>query len=144
MKRQSGVYMVEFAIVGSIFLLLLFAIIEIGRLLYTYNVLHEASRRAARLAVVCQVDSDITNISLFKGAKLIPNLNASNLSISYRDLNGSITTGNDIDMVRAEIINYQHQFLLPGLSLFLNSPNFTTNLPRESLGVYRGGTTNCN
>ena len=134
----------EFAIVGSIFLLLLFSIIEIGRLLYTYNVLHEASRRAARLAVVCQVDSDITNISLFKGAKLIPNLTASNLSITYRDLNGSITTGNDIDMVRAEIINYQHQFLLPGLSLLLNSPNFTTNLPRESLGVYRGGTTNCN
>ncbi len=143
MKRQSGVYMVEFALVGSVFLLLLFAIIEIGRLLYTYNVLHEASRRAARLAVVCQVDSDINNISLFGGAKLIPNLDASNLSITYHDINGTVTTDNDIDMVRAEIINYQHQFLLPGLSLLLNSPKFSTTLPRESLGVYRGGKTNC-
>ncbi|WP_076411321.1 TadE/TadG family type IV pilus assembly protein [Shewanella sp. UCD-KL12] len=137
MKYQKGVYAVEFAIVGGFFLFLLFAIIEVGRLMFTYNVLHEASRRAARIAVVCQIDdTDISNMALFYGANLIPNLSPSNLTISYLDEAGNTATGIDIALVRADISNYQHQFLVPGLARVINSPTFTTFLPRESLGVY--------
>lgn len=137
MKYQRGLYAVEFAIVGGLFLMLLFAIIEVGRMMYTYNVLHEASRRAARIAVVCQVnDMDIKSMALFNGNNLIPNLTNANLTISYLDEEGNDATGTDIDLVRAEIVNYQHEFLIPGLSRVMNSPTFSTYLPRESLGVY--------
>ncbi len=72
MKRQHGVYAVEFAIVAGLFLVLLFAVIEIGRMMYTFSVLNEASRRAARLAVVCQTDdTDIKNMALFYGENLL-------------------------------------------------------------------------
>jgi len=136
-KYQRGLYAVEFAIVGGLFLMLLFAIIEVGRMMYTYNVLHEASRRAARIAVVCQTtDLDVKNMALFNGDNLIPNLTDANLTISYLDEEGNDATGTDIDLVRAEIVNYQHEFLIPGLSRVMNSPTFSTYLPRESLGVY--------
>lgn len=147
MKRIRGLYAVEFSIVASVFFLLLFSAIEVGRLLYTYNVLHEAARRAARVAVVCLVTDDTRNLGLFNGASLVPNLNVANLKISYLDIDGSdstdLTYGSDIKLVRAEIINYQHQFIIPGLTMTLNSPIFSSTLPRESLGVFKGGSTTC-
>ena len=44
---------------------------------------------------------------------------------------------NRIRYVTAHFIKYQHQLLIPGLSLTLNSPSFSATLPRESLGVTR-------
>ena len=58
LNKQKGIYTVEFAIVGAVFFLLFFAVLEVGRLFYTWNVLTEASRRAARLATVCYLDVD--------------------------------------------------------------------------------------
>ena len=46
-SKQQGVYAVEFAIAGSLFFLLLFAVLEIGRLFFTWNVLTEVTRRGA-------------------------------------------------------------------------------------------------
>jgi hypothetical protein len=142
-KRQRGVYIVEFAIVAGLFILLLFSAIEVARLLYTYSVLQEASRRAARLAIVCQTTTNIDNPALFYGANLVPNLTPSNLVIRYLKADGTNASGSDIEIVRAEIRNYQHDFWVPGLQVTLNSPVFTTTLPRESLGVFPGGTTDC-
>lgn len=143
MKPQKGVYTVEFAIVAGVFFILLFSAIEVGRLIYTYNVLQEASRRAARLAIVCQTSTNIDSLALFNGANLVPNLTADNLDISYLDRGGLAATGADIELVKAEIKNYQHEFWVPGLRMTLNSPVFTTTLPRESLGVFPGGATVC-
>ncbi|QYJ96287.1 pilus assembly protein [Shewanella alkalitolerans] len=143
MNRVKGIYTVEFAIVAAVFFLLLFAAIEVGRLLYTYSVLQEASRRAARLAVVCQPTTNIDSLALFNGRDLVPNLTADNLDISFLLGNGDSATGADIEFVKAEIKNYRHDLWIPGLHLSLNSPVFTTTLPRESLGVFPGGTTVC-
>ncbi|PKG73781.1 pilus assembly protein TadE [Shewanella sp. GutCb] len=147
MRRIRGIYAIEFSIVASIFFILLFSAIEVGRLLYTYNVLHEATRRAARIAVVCLITDDTRILGLFNGALLVPNLGIDNLEIRYLDIDGTdsidFTYGSDIKLVRAEIKNYQHQFIVPGLSITLNSPTFASTLPRESLGVFKGGTTTC-
>ncbi|QSX29648.1 TadE/TadG family type IV pilus assembly protein [Shewanella cyperi] len=146
MKKQRGIYVVEFAIVGGVFFVLLFSALEIGRLFYTYSVLQEASRRAARLATVCYPTTDIDQLALFNGANLIPNLSASNLYFLYLKKDGTAATapdGSDIDLVKAEIRDYRHQFLVPGLYRTLNSPVFSSTLPRESLGVYPGGITDC-
>ncbi len=150
-KTQRGVYAVEFAIVGGIFFLLLFAVLEIGRLFFVWNVLTEASRRGARLAAVCHFDlaaePSFLDLAVFNGLSLAPQLTGQNLKVSYLRQNGSEVTAsdnvNDIRLVRAEIINYQHQFLIPGLFLTINSPSFASTLPRESLGVTRETTTTC-
>jgi len=154
-NKQHGVYTIEFALVGAVFFLLLFAVLEVGRLFFVWNVLTEASRRGARLATVCHFDHGETSgtiaafdpmreAALFDKIALAPNLSVSNLQVSYLQMNGTAVTDiDDISLVRAEIVNYQHQLIIPGLFLTLNSPSFSTTLPRESLGATRTTHTNC-
>jgi len=54
-KKQGGITIVEFSIVAVLFFIIIFAIIEFGRLMFTWHVHNETSRRTARLASVCQV-----------------------------------------------------------------------------------------
>jgi Flp pilus assembly protein TadG len=49
---QRGVAAVEFALIAIPFLLLLFGVMEFGRLLYLWNTAQEVTRNAARQAVV--------------------------------------------------------------------------------------------
>lgn len=51
-KRRRGQSLVEFALVLPIFLLLLFGLIDAGRLVYQHSVLSQAAREGARLAAV--------------------------------------------------------------------------------------------
>lgn len=144
-NKQRGVYTIEFALVGAVFFLLLFAVLEVGRLFFVWNVLTEASRRGARLATVCHFDhgalsafDPMLEAALFDKVPIAPSLTIENLHISYLHLNGSpVADPDDIKLVRAKIIDYQHQLIIPGLFLTLNSPSFVTTLPRESLGVTR-------
>ncbi len=155
-NRAKGVYSVEFAIVASLFFILFFAVIEFARLMYTWNVLTEVSRRGARLATVCNLLTDTGNpqsiaqpagvlsAATFGSSNIIPNLASANLHISYLQYDGSAaTTFTEIRLVRAEIVNYQHELLIPFFSVTLNSPSFSTTLPRESLGVTRDTYTIC-
>ena len=155
-QKQKGVYSVEFSIVAAVFFVLFFAVIEGARLMYTWNVLTEVSRRGARLATVCNVLSDtdnpqsitqptgVLNAATFAEDTLIPNLSSANINLSYLDYSGNIaSTYSQISLVRAEIVNYQHQLLIPFFSITLNSPTFSTTFPAESLGVTRYGYTDC-
>ncbi len=49
-RRQRGSFLVEFAWVFAIFLVMVLAIIEVSRALYMWNTLQEVTRRAARAA----------------------------------------------------------------------------------------------
>ncbi|PHR85346.1 MAG: pilus assembly protein TadE [Colwellia sp.] len=144
-SKQRGVYSIEFALVGAVFFLLLFAVLEVGRLFFVWNILTEASRRGARLATVCHFDhgaksafDPMLEAALFDKLPMAPNLSINNLQVSYLQIDGTpVADVKDIILVRAEIKDYQHQLIIPGVFLTLNSPSFTTTLPRESLGVTR-------
>ncbi|QBY03436.1 pilus assembly protein [Thalassotalea sp. HSM 43] len=159
-KNNKGMYTVEFAIVGSVFLLLFFSAMEISRLLFTWNVLTEVSRRAARVATVCNLLTDTSDISTIPAVtsppanvtssaiagidNLIPNLSAANIRIFYLNRNGTAASSlSTTHLVRAEIVNYQHELLIPGFFITLNSPTFSATLPAESLGATRWGYTTC-
>ena len=51
-REESGASLVEFGIVVSVFLFLIFAIIDIGRLSYTWTSAQKAAQLAARIAAV--------------------------------------------------------------------------------------------
>lgn len=51
-RRQSGVFAVEFAMLALLFFLFLFAMLEVARAVYLWNMVHEITRRAARGAAV--------------------------------------------------------------------------------------------
>ena len=145
MKKQQGLLMVEFAIIAPVFFMLLFAAIEVARLLFVMNTITEATRRGARVAVVCPVDhADIMRVTLFDApgsagdSPILNNMSNANIDVAYFDEDGVATTNYpDIDFVRVSIQNYQHTLLIPFIpaeSLILNMPSFATTLPAESLG----------
>lgn len=52
LKRTDGVASVEFAIVALVYFVVFFAILDFGRLWFTYNALEKATQVGARFAVV--------------------------------------------------------------------------------------------
>jgi hypothetical protein len=57
--RERGIAAVEFAIGAIIFLVLVFGVIEIARLMFLYNTLQEVTRKAASSAA----NTDFTNVA---------------------------------------------------------------------------------
>lgn len=68
MRSGSGVTMVEFALVGPLFLLLTFAIVDNGLVLFMQTILDNATREAARQIEIgkVQLSGDTTGTGLFK------------------------------------------------------------------------------
>ncbi|MBY6185067.1 pilus assembly protein [Marinobacter hydrocarbonoclasticus] len=152
LKSQSGVYIVEFAIVASVVFVMLFACMEAARLMYSYQVLSELSRRTARLAIVCSPDllsaetpvatNAMKDLALFNGELNLPGLNRANLQIEYLDeLGGTATQLSFIRHVRSTITGYQHELMIPFFNVTFTAPDFVTLLPSESLGQTRTNTT---
>lgn len=95
-RQQHGVAIVEFAIVVLLLFILLFGILEFGRLFYVFNSVQEVTRRAAREAVVRWIDqqSVVKNLALFgrstlpAGAEITP----ARINIEYLDVDGALLT----------------------------------------------------
>lgn len=142
-NRQSGLATVEFAIIGLLFFTVLFAVIEFGRLLFTWNTLTEATRRGARVAAVCPMNhAAIKNVTVFSSpsgggtSPILPNFSSGNVTVEYLDKDGATTAAfANVRYVRVGINGYQHQMLLPFATLPLTARSFETTLPRDSLGV---------
>ncbi len=146
--RQYGLATVEFAIVAFVLFMLIFGVIEFGRGFFVVAALDEATRRGARMAVVCPInDPAIFQAAAFNNT-LIPDLDASDISVEYLDSSGALVATPAvaasfrlIRYVRVRVVGYQHQMLIPlitALAPFF-MPEFATVLPRESLGIPRTG-----
>ena len=59
-KRPRGQALVEFALILPIFLIVLLAVFDVGRLVFIYNGITNAAREGARLAIVNQTSASIT------------------------------------------------------------------------------------
>ena len=64
-QRQGGVFAVEFAMLALLFLLFLFAMLEVARAVYLWNMVHEITRRAARGAAV----TDFSNAAALQAVR---------------------------------------------------------------------------
>ncbi len=144
--KQSGLSTVEFALVALVLFLLIFGVIEIARAFFVTSLLDEATRRGARMAVVCPInDPEIFQAAAFNNT-LIPDLDAGDITVEYLDTAGAIV-GNPADptgfrqirYVRVRVVGYQHQMFIPLVSALFFMPEYATVLPRESLGIPRQG-----
>jgi len=138
-RTQGGTTTVEFAIVGLVFLALIFVVIEFGRILFTLNILDESARRAARVAAVCAVgDAAVSDAATFV---TLPGHSASNVFSEYLNQDGAPLgdpAGADygsIRYVRVRIANVSFPVAIPFVTPTFNAPEFSATLPRESLGV---------
>lgn len=142
---QSGVTTVEFAVIGAVFFMVLFAVIEFGRTLFVVNTLTEATRRGARMAAVCPVGSAApASVAVFgnggSSSTVIAGLTTSNVLIEYLDANGAAITSpsanfSSIRYVRAKITGFSLPLIIPLIMPTLSFSGFQTIIPRESLGV---------
>jgi len=64
-QRQGGVFAVEFAMLALLFFLFLFAVLELARAVYVWNMVHEITRRAARAAAI----TDFTNAGALQAVR---------------------------------------------------------------------------
>ena len=148
-RQQNGVTTLEFAIVGLLLFVVLFAVIEFGRALFVMNTLTEATRRGARMAAVCPVgDPKPASAAVFDSgtgqSAVIPGLTPANILIEYLDINGAVIGGpaanfSQIRYVRARVVGFSLSLVIPTIMPTLPMSGFTTTLPRESLGIPRAG-----
>jgi Flp pilus assembly protein TadG len=151
--RQQGLTSVEFAIIGMLAMVVLFAAVELGRMVFVLNALDEATRRGARMAAVCPInDPAIAEVTIWNApgggadSPVVQGLSTGNVAVEYLDQNGAVigdpSPGGDfllIRYVRVRIQNFQHQVVVPLYPFSFTTPEFPTTLPRESLGVPRSG-----
>ena len=151
MKYMQGHATIEFALVSSIFFVMLFGVFEIARLLFVWNTLTESTRRSARMAVTCPINHEnILNNAVFTGSSgspILPNISTDNFMLEYLDENSAaLSSPNNaylsIRFIRVSIKpNQPVKTLIPGLSTLLMLPEFSTTLPIESMGIMRGNPT---
>jgi Flp pilus assembly protein TadG len=142
--KQKGATTVEFAIVASVMLMILFGVIEFGRVMFVGNALAESTRRGARLAAVCPVGDPMpAQAAILAGADGVSlidaDLTVANVSIAYLDVNGAPVANPAVNLaairyVRTSIVDYQQQMLIPFIMPSFLMPSFAATLPAERLG----------
>ncbi|HUE81112.1 MAG TPA: TadE family protein [Pyrinomonadaceae bacterium] len=135
-KSERGSTLVEFAIGATVFLTVMFAVLEFGRALWVHNALSDAARRGARYAVINSAAdvNEVKNVVVYGdpagGTKpLVNNLATSNVEVTYSNfgLNDGTAT--------VTITDYQFQFVIPIVSTTIQMPSYATTLTAESAGL---------
>ena len=134
-KREEGASLLEFAIAATVFLTVMFAVIEFGRVLWVHNALTDAARRGARYAVLHKA-TDIDDVKkivvygdLTDTTPLVENLSTGNVTVAYNNFNL------DGGTVSVSVHDYDFQLILPFLVSSIHMPNYTTTLTGESAGL---------
>jgi Flp pilus assembly protein TadG len=126
--KQKGLAAVEFALIGSLFFILLLGIVEMARVLLTWNSAVEATRYGARIAAVCTRGEKAPVLSRMQ--RIMPNLADSNLSLTYLP-SGCDDVNSYCQQVKVSLTNYQVTTHIPVIGTVLTALPFTTTLPRE-------------
>jgi Flp pilus assembly protein TadG len=138
-KHEQGKALVEFAIIGSLFLTVMFGIIEFGRMYWTHNALRDAARRGVRYAAVRRNDAAgqqaVKNMVVYGdpagGTKpLVNGLTTNNVALEYVNYNGVQLSSR----ATVKIQNYQFNFSVPLIGGSITMPAYRTSLPGESVG----------
>ncbi|MFN2498141.1 MAG: TadE family protein [Pyrinomonadaceae bacterium] len=144
-KEERGAALVEFAIAATVFLTVMFGVVEFGRVLWAHNALTDATRRGARYAVFqcnpnqASCPNSGTSVDRIKKVvvygdpaggtqPLMENLTESNVTVNYSAFaldTGTVTVG---------IQNYKFNVVLPLIVKSVDMPNYTTTLTAENAG----------
>ena len=142
-RDERGAALAQFAIGATIFFTVLFAVLEVSRLLWTHNTLSDAVRLGARYAVI-----NLKNeLSPANGKPRVKNVVAygvpdpaggampvvSGLTPDNVDVVYSANFGVKQGTVTVRIINYQFIFSLPLVSATITMPDYKTTLTCESV-----------
>ena len=128
MPRQHGSVAVEFALVGTVLISLLLGITSFGHWMYTLEMVADATRAGARIAVVCDLSDTAIRTAV---QNRVPNLSLTNAQITLQYLPNGCTK-NTCQTVRVGLSGATYSPWFPAAAAF-PIPPFMTSLPRESL-----------
>ena len=135
-RDERGSTLLEFAIGATVFLCVMFAVLEFGRALWVHNALTDAARRGARYAVIhSAADAGaVKNVVVYGDPAggtqpVVNNLDTSNVTVTYSGF------GLEAGTVSVSITNYQFQFVVPIIGTTIQMPPYTTTLTGESVGL---------
>ncbi len=90
-RARSGEAMVEFALVAPLFFVLMFGIMDFGRLFFTEETLQYAVREAGRYAVTGQHQTDKSGNAVARVQSIINVINQASLGMNISNI--SVTSG---------------------------------------------------
>lgn len=133
--RQRGATAVEFALVLLVFLTFLLGVIDISRMLFTWNAASEATRAGARYAVVC-ADATRNADVLARMQAVVPQIRTIEVDWAPGNCTPPGVTGPDpCEGVSVRVTGLNYQWISPiGTLTALPSfpmPGFSTSLPTE-------------
>jgi TadE-like protein len=162
-KAERGATVAEFAVVSAFFFMMIFGIIEFGRLLYTHNALTDAARRGARYAALNTENATcVRNVVIYGersnqigprptctpiGPALVYGLDSPDVTIDVHyegvDLDGDPSDPSPIDTnygmnlgtATVRIQNYTFNLAIPFARRALTLPEYATTLTAESAGT---------
>lgn len=142
---ERGTTMAEFAIISVVFFMIIFGIIEFGRLFYIHSALTDAARRGARYAVLH--DDRVEDINCVKQVVIYgeANINPTTCVATGPALINGLTTlnvvvthsagyGTNLGTATVEITNYTFNLSIPFARQTLTMPKYVTTLTAESAG----------
>lgn len=144
-KTERGASLIEFAIAATVFLTVIFGILECGRLLWTHNALKDAVRQGARYATLRRKDAagklaiqkmviyGDPNANPGTASPVVSGLTTNDVSVTYNNSNPD--NGIQLsDRATVSITGYQFRFSVPLVGGTLAMPDYKTSMPGESFG----------
>jgi len=127
---MRGASAVEFAMTAIYWVVLIFAVLEFGRVMYMVATTFEAARVAARYAAVCSV-SDVNAKARAKA--LLPILQDSNINIAW-PAGGCLVTGGtpSCPPITVTISNVQFNTIIPLVAPVFTLPTAQTSIVPET------------
>jgi Flp pilus assembly protein TadG len=158
-QNERGAALVEFTIVATVFLSVMFGVIEFGRLFWTHNALRDAARRGVRyaslrdndtagaLAVKKMVVYGDPNADPVTATAVVPGLTTNDVQVTYSNYSGiQLSSKATVAIKNGGGQTYQFQFSVPLIGGTVSMPSYQTSLPGESAGHVPcdgGGLTPC-
>jgi Flp pilus assembly protein TadG len=133
-QSQRGVAAVEFALVSTVLFMLLFGVIEFGRMLWTWNAAVESTRLGARLAAVCDIDRSANAPIKTRMREMLPALTNGNIIVEYMnpaDTVDATCTNDNCKAVRVKLSQFSHSAIIPFALLTVDMPSFATIVRKE-------------
>lgn len=128
-RDESGVQLLELAIVLPVLLVLFGAVAEFGRYFYEYTTVAKGARLGARYLASKSVNnpqavSNAKNIVVYgniagSGTPILPGMSAANVDVQYQGGPAGVP-----DTVKVSIINYQHESVFD-LGKMLKKPSLS-------------------
>jgi len=133
MRPERGQSLVEFALILPVFILVLAGLFDIGRAVYAFNTISNASREAVRVAIVNQTTADVEAEALKQAVSL--GVTVGDLTITYGDPSGSGTCSSPygVGCLASVTVEYDYTAATPVIGQIIGPFTMTasTEMPVE-------------